>query len=169
LLIKAVEYAEKGRALDFGAGGLRDTRYLLSKGFEVTALDAHIVKKIENVNHEICSFEEFNYPIREYTLINGQFAFPFIAKDKFDDVWERLIQSLRVDGILSGNFFGLNNAWAQHTNANILFHKQDQIETLLQRFTILSLVEKEYERPTAMDETKHWHVFEIIAKKELDF
>ena len=40
LLIEALKYVtDKGKAIDIGGGALKDTRYLLDEGFDVTVID----------------------------------------------------------------------------------------------------------------------------------
>ena len=140
LLIRAITYAKKGKALDFGAGGFRDTRYLLKEGFEVTALDVNAEETIDDNNFKLVSerFEDFTYPVKEYTLIDGQFAFPFIEKNNFVRIRNALHEALIDGGILTGNFVGTNDATSK---GKMLFHSREEIEKLLSSYEIISFEE----------------------------
>lgn len=45
------------------------------------------------------------------------------------------------------------------------FHSKEEVENLLKNFEIIKLKEIEKDTPTALGKMKHWHMFNIIAKK----
>jgi len=54
LLVKALSYVkETGRAIDIGGGALKDVRFLLDKGFEVTVIDNNplVEKEVDKSTH----------------------------------------------------------------------------------------------------------------------
>ncbi len=46
------------------------------------------------------------------------------------------------------------------------FLKQEELLNFFKDFKIMYFAEKKYIKDTILDETKNWHVFEIIAMKE---
>lgn len=75
-------------------------------------------------------------------LVNASFALPFCAPEMFDDLWQRLCESLAEDGWFSGHFFGPNDDWASR---GLTIHRRDG--------------------KTAVGTLKHWHLFEVVARR----
>lgn len=85
LLLKALGYVKnKDRAIDIGGGALKDTRYLLSQGFDVIVIDADELMAIEarkivsnKLHYAVSSFADFHFPENTFDVANAQFSFPF--------------------------------------------------------------------------------------------
>jgi len=169
LLIKAVAFvANKGKALDIGGGALRDTRYLLEQGFDVTVIDKSPLmeaeaKRIGNSNlHPITvAFEEFEFPISEYDLVSAMYALPFCSPAHFESLMKGIKASLKPGGIFCGQLFGDRDGWA--SDPKMTFHSREQAEKLLSDMEVISFKEDENDDKTAKGEAKHWHVFHFIA------
>lgn len=170
-LVKALDHVEhKNKAIDIGAGALKDTRYLLQQGFEVTALDGdelteQFAKEIdtEKLHVAISSFEDFEFGKDIYDLASAMFALPFNPPKTFDAVFQRIKDSLVKGGIFTGQFFGVNDDWKDIPNRT--FHTKEQVEKLLEDMEIISLEEVERDGKLTNGNPKHWHLFNIIAKK----
>ncbi len=172
LLIKALSFVKnKDAALDFGAGTLNDIPLLLDGGFKhVVALDKNDVTKLigkelpkNRFEYIVASFEEFDYGVNRFDLISAQFALPFINPASFDDVFEKIYQSLKQGGILVGQFFGDRDEWRD--NPEMTFTSRARVDELLSRFKVMSLEEEERDSVTAVGEMKHWHIFNFIVEK----
>jgi tellurite methyltransferase len=171
LLVKALEYVKnKNKAIDIGGGALNDTKHLLDQGFEVTVIDKSplMEKEAKNIPSDklqaiTTSFEEFNFPKEEYDLASAMFALPFTTPKHFTEVFEKIKDSLKKDGIFCGQFFGDRDEW--RTNSNMTFHTREQAENLIKDLEVISFKEEEKEDKTATGGMKHWHIFHIIAKK----
>ncbi len=171
-LVAALEYVEdRESALDFGAGALRDTKFLLKSDFHhVTAVDGEaaildFAKEIGDSRLEavVSSFEDFDFKFDSYNLINAQFSLPFTSPEKFGKVFQRLKASLKKEGVFVGQLFGLRDSWSG--NASMTFHSRDQVEALFSDMQILELREIERDDRSETGDAKHWHVFHITAKK----
>ncbi len=171
LLVRALEYVEhRGRALDLGAGGLKDTRYLLGLGFRVTAVDAEpsvsvAVEQLgsDRVTTVTARFEDVVLAERSFDLVSAMFSLPFVEPASFDRVFAMLKDSLVAGGIFCGQFFGVRDQWAQ--NPAMTFHTRGHIDALLAGMQELLIEEREYDGTTANGSPKHWHVFHVIARK----
>ena len=74
------------------------------------------------------------------------------------------MNSITKDGYFVGNFFGVNDTWANRPNMTF-FIKEEVIE-LFSSFEIINFKEIEKNGKTVLGVEKHWHVFNVIAKKK---
>jgi hypothetical protein len=173
LLIRAAGLAEpKDHAHDAGAGALNATRYLLSAGFKhVTALDSSPASQTvaaelprEQVRFVLSRFEDFDYPDRAYEFVNAEFSLPFISAAAFPSVFTKLMDSVKIGGLFTGQLFGPNDSWNLPESA-MNFHSRSDVERLLRGWTVLELTEEDRPGKTKLGEDKHWHIFHIIARR----
>ena len=151
--------------LDFGAGGLRDSKYLLSKGFHVTALDKEFHEDFPYSGLQFqritSTFEEVYFPHDSFDVIIAHNSLPFIKKEDFERVWENLYKWLTPEGTLIVNFFGENHGW----NGTMITHSIEEISQLLQKYTVQHLQEKDEDSETVSDGIVRWHSISVIAQK----
>lgn len=171
LLVQAIEHVtNQHKAIDIGGDALKDSRYLLSKGFETTVIDqseetSEIAKTIssDKLHCHLTSFAKYHFPTDEFDLASAMFSLPFNLPQDFDNVFANIKKSLVKGGIFVGNFFGPNDTWSNRPN--ITFHTKKQVEDLFSDFNIMLLEEKEHDGKTANGEPKHWHLFNVIARR----
>lgn len=168
LLVEAINFVlKKGSGLDLGSGALSESKFLLDNGFEkVIAVD---IEKFEDINDRRFNFikskfEDFDFPIETFDLVNAQFALPFIKQETLPLIFEKLKNSLVAGGIFTGQFFGKNDSWNHNQNMN--FQTKEEVLKLLEDMEIIKLKEMENDGKTASGDIKHWHVFHIIARKK---
>lgn len=173
LLVKAVEFVkEKEKALDLGSGAFNDVNYLLTAGFNhVVAVDKvsvadEILKNLlpARVSYTISRFEDFEFVENNFDLINAQYSLPFIGKESFDKVFEKVIKSLKTGGVFVGQFFGDKDEWNTGDN-KMTFHTKEETQTLLHGLKVLEFTEEEKDGNTAAGVLKHWHVFHFLVVK----
>lgn len=169
-VVESVKHVtQKNKAIDIGAGALRNARFLLSEGFEVTTIDKwpkseEIALSLDNEKiYPITKrFEEFDFPINEYDLVCAMSSLPFIPKELYNQVFAKIIDSLKRDGIFCGTFFGPIDSWK---DSNLTLHTREEVETLFKKFKILFITEVNEIRDAITGETKNYHRINIIAKK----
>lgn len=64
-----------------------------------------------------------------------------------------------------GNFFGLNDSWV-NIKQGMVFLSENQVLELLKPFEIIKMEEIEKDKKTGLGELKHWHIYDIIARKK---
>lgn len=172
-LVKALVLVDqKNEALDLGPGALIDTKYLIEQGFKhVTAVDSsntaqEIYETLPSgkVDYVTSSFENFSFPEDTYDLINAQFSLPFNPKETFPEVFDKVKKSLKEGGIFVGQLFGTRDDWSKIRD-DATFLTKEQATALLSDLTIIEFEEEEKDSIPAVGEFKHWHIFNIIAKK----
>lgn len=161
-----------GMAIDIGCGAGNDTIYLIQNSWNVLAIDGtdvenSIKEKLNNEEKEkfsfqVQKFEELKLPKSDLIISNN--ALPFCNKEYFYTMWEEICNSINYDGYFVGNLFGINDEWNTPKDKRTFLNKEQVID-LFKDFEIISLKEFEKDRPTALGKMKHWHTFEVVARK----
>ena len=195
LAIKAIEADHQPisskQALDIGAGNLIESKALLEAGFDqVTATDAssYSVEESGKLEREYNDFaNDINrfsfYKLRNEELagkispnsadlIVSYYALPFTRPHEFARLWQSLESALKPGGVMSVTLFGNNDGWATETNADgkkryqgMTFHSREQVEELLGKMQEVEIAEREYDSLNTNGEAKHWHVYDVQARK----
>lgn len=173
-LEKTIFEARDRFALDLGCGSGRDTRELLKRGWQVTAVDAseeglaflttglsELHKTKISLHHS--RFEDFTIPEAKFNLVNASFSLPFCEPAYFSKLWNQIIHGLKAGGVFCGQFFGPRDSWA--TSGRLTIHTRESIDDLMRDFNVLHLDEVEQDAPGRTAPEKHWHVFHVVAQK----
>jgi tellurite methyltransferase len=160
-------------AVDLGCGDGRDTVELLRQGWRVLAIDGEAEAITRLRQREDCDrtyletrvqrFESLTLP-PDVSLINASFCLPFCPPEQFPHLWEEIVVALAPGGRFCGQLFGNQDSWAAYPN--LTHHRRDQVEDLLAPFTVEWLEEENHPGQTALGEEKHWHIFQIVARKQ---
>ncbi len=159
-------------AVDLGCGDGRDTVELLRRGWRVLGIDgeseaiARLLSRpnlnFERLQTQVMRFESLILP-KAVDLVNASFSLPFCPPEHFPRLWEKIVTSLRSGGRFCGQLFGDRDSWAIYPSMN--HHTREQVEVLLQPFEVELFQEEEHPGKTALGEEKHWHIFQIVARK----
>jgi len=168
-------------AVDLGCGTGRDTIELLRHGWRVLAVDAEaeaieqLLARLEGLEGAsehlatlVSTFEQATWPRAE--LVNASFSLPFTSPEAFPAVWDRIRRSLVSGGRFCGQLFGDRDDWAAGKGTSshkgeITFQTKNEVEALLEPFTVEKLEEIDEDGKTAVGDPKHWHLFNVVAKK----
>lgn len=169
-LVSSIGHTQ-GKALDLGAGPLVESQFLLESGYEVDAVDkdpasADVASKINNKKFEFFAenIVDFNFKKEKYDLAISLLTLPFIQPEAFNNVFERLISSVKAGGYIYVSLFGDRDDWARTQSAMTFLTKQKIVE-LFKSFEIIQFIEEEEEGQTVRGGIKKWHIFSIVAKK----
>lgn len=162
-------------AVDLGSGGGRDVVELLRRGWRVLAIDAeqaaidHMRGRADiapdaPLETQVARFEDAEWPAAD--LVNSSFALPLCAPEQFDAVWARIVGSLKPGGRFAGQLYGPRDSW--FGRKELVFVDRDRLDELLAGLDVEMLDEEEDDSTTPRGETKHWHIFHIVARKPAD-
>ena len=172
-LINNVEIKQKN-AVDLGCGAGRDTLYLIKNGFKVLAIDNEDTSKIisKKLNSEELkrfrfkcqAFEDLE--IEENNLLVANFSISFCNKNYFKSFWNKINNSILGNGYFVGNFFGLNDSWTKTKKDMVFLTKEEVLSLFKNDFNIIFFKEVEKDEKTVLGVMKHWHIYNVIAKKK---
>ncbi len=181
-LLKVIEFFENEKtsgeqlfAIDLGCGHGADTLELLKRNWKVLAIDSSaeglailedsvIPSRKRNFRKVNMSFEDLK--LMKCDLLNASYSLPFCKPEFFSRMMKEIDSSILKGGRFSGNFFGKNDSWAG--NKNMTFHSKEELLNFFRNFEMEYLEEKDEDGVTASGESKHWHVYSVIAKKLTD-
>ena len=159
-------------AVDLGCGDGRDVIEILRRGWKVVAVDAEseALKRLaerglpgdERITPVVSRFEDVPMPIG-VELVNSSFAMPLCEPARFHEMWARIVEALPSGGRFSGQWYGLNDSWADRPG--ITFLSRDEAQALLAGFDVEMFDEEEADSTTPRGKPKHWHIFHIVARK----
>ena len=164
---------EPGNAVELGCGAGRDTVCLIKNGWNVLAIDrenveSRIAAKLSEEELKQFKFlkQKFEYiELEKNNLVVANFSLPFCNKNNFKELWNKINNSILKDGYFVGNFFGINDEWKSTKEEMTFLTKEQEIE-LFKDFEIIEFKEVEKDGATGIGKMKHWHIFNVIAKRK---
>ncbi|MBN8994133.1 MAG: class I SAM-dependent methyltransferase [Rhizobiales bacterium] len=163
--------AERGRALDLGAGALADSRLLLRAGFAVTAVDcdphsAALAGEVDDPDFTFVAADIRDVAIAPgaYRLILALHLLPMFERAEVDVLVPRIVAGLVPGGVLATTFFGTRDGWAGR-RPKMTFLSRPGIEALFADLEPLSLAERSYDGTDATGRPKRWQVFRCLFRK----
>lgn len=159
--------------VDCGCGAGNDLEYLLKHGAQVTGFDASeqavsiCAAKLSQYSEARCklahaTFNEFDYQQYDIALCSSSLYFCHPAL--FDQVWRKIIQSIKVGGYFCGTLLGDKDSWNFAEFATTSFSKAEALE-LFKDFEIITFDERDKQGISVAQAEKHWHSFSVIAQK----
>lgn len=161
------------QAIDLGCGAGNDTVYLINNGWDTIAIDKENVaeriskrlkpKQLSKFKFQNQRFEEIK--LEKCNLLVANYSLSFCPKEKFEEFWKKINNSIEQNGYFVGNCFGRNDSWSKD-KPNMRFFTKDEVISLFSEFEIINFKEVEKDGTTGLNEMKHWHLFIVIAKKK---
>ncbi len=164
--------APRGQAIDLGCGDGTETLALLAAGWHVLAVDSSpaairlVAERARPLDAgrfqtQLAAFDEVILPPAD--LLYAGLSLPFCPPAQFSALWCKIRAALRPGAWLAAHFFGVRDSWASNTAMS--FHTVEALHALLAGLTIVQWQEVEDDRPSAFEAMKHFHYFEVIARR----
>lgn len=181
LFLKALAMFEANRfapgaaqAIDLGCGDGTETVTLLAQGWRVHAVDREpgalervLALAPDTARHrlttEVAAFDAATLPAAD--LVYAGLSLPFCPPERFDAAWANMSAALKPGGRFAGHLFGVRDGWSDQPD--MTFFNSAGVRERIAAFAVEYFAEEENDRPTALGEAKHWHIFEIIARRRV--
>ncbi len=159
------------QGVDLGCGEGRDTVEFLRRGWSVLAVDSEAgaldwlqtradLPKSGALSVLCARMEGADWPPAD--IVNSSYALPFCAPDRFPALWRKITGALKPGGRFAGQMFGPDDAWA---NPGLTILTRPEIDALLAPFALDHFEEMNRPGKDAMGNTKHWHLYHVVARK----
>lgn len=107
--------SKEGKAIDLGCGAGRDTVFLIKNNWHVLAIDRENTEKIILEKLEDEDIEKFRFSCQKFEniewesndLVVANFSLPFCDKKYFNELWNKLVQSISEGRLFRGKLFWL--------------------------------------------------------------
>jgi trans-aconitate methyltransferase len=97
-------------------------------------------------------------------LIYAGYALPYTRPERFEAMWPALLRNLQPGGWLAVNLFGDRDSWADEPEETFL--TEAAARALFAGLEVVRF-DVEDEDGVAFSGPKHWHVFDVIARRRL--
>ncbi len=162
-----------GDAIDLGSGDGVETLFLLEAGWRVLAID-QLQEAIDHLRSRVpdhladalfaasMTFRQMSWPRAD--LVWAGHSLSFCDEVEFQSTFEGLSDSLTDGGIFAGHLLGDRDSWRADGPPITAFVEEDLRRLLERDFRIEVLFERE-EDGFGFGTPKHWHFFEVIARR----
>ncbi|WP_263078921.1 methyltransferase domain-containing protein [Endozoicomonas sp. Mp262] len=171
-IAEALNSSGNFKAIDCGCGTGADISFLVEKGYEVSGFDMHqeSVKICSdrfhgnpNVDISQSHFIDFNY--FDCGLVLANLSLFFCEPKDFSEVWSKIDDAILPGGVFCGDFMGFRDSWVTDCDTTVCPLTEEQVNGLFSGYKVEQFKENDSQGVTALGVTKHWHIYQVIAKK----
>ena len=170
LLIEFLDNYKVDNAIDLGCGSGNETVYMIKNGIKVLAIDRQlnqnfILSRLSDDEKKLISFKESSFEdieLPKTQMLTAFFSIPFCNPDNFDELWNKIYNSIEDNGYFVGQLFGDRDAWNVVDSINTF--PIEKVKEYLKKYNIIKLEEVEFVRES---DNKKWHYYDIIAQKKV--
>lgn len=154
--------------LDLGCGSGRDSLFFKQKGYRVTALDGS--KEMVKLSSRLIDqpvlhlrFQEINFD-KEFDAVWACASLLHVNDKEIDDVLERIIGSLKKDGVFYSSF-KYGDKEEEREGRYFRYHNEDSFEKLIQNHEQLELI-KMYKTVDARKDREDEYWLNVLMRKK---
>lgn len=185
----------KGKALDIGAGGGRNSIFLAENGFEVEAIDKikEGLEKIKNLSKEHklkiktkkCDISKFKFGKNKYSLIVATYSLDFLKKNEIYLILNKIKESVMTNGFVYLSVISVKDPMYKFITEKGIeqieentfyllkyktyrhFFTKNELQEKFKDFKIILLKQKQI-LDKGHDKPHYHNIIELLAQKEKD-
>ncbi len=160
-----------GQAVEIGFGDGTETLALIAAGWRVLAIDptAAAAERLRSLvpasaadRLAVRSEPAETIELPSFDLLYAGYALPFLEPTAFSGFWARVRRQLRPGGFIVVNLFGPHDSWLGREGMS--FVDRDAVERLADGLDSVTIDEEDQDGESFLG-PKHWHVFDLIARR----
>lgn len=160
------------KAIDLGFGDGAEVLHLLSLGWQVRAIDKeatavrgllHRLEPEARQHLRIMVSTFTNADLGQADFIYAGLSLPYLNPQDFEKVWHKIEAALSPGAYFAGHFFGRSNETSTQAMTS---HSEADLLDLFRGFELILFRELTEEAESALGVLRHWHYFEVFAKKK---
>ncbi len=159
-----------GHVLELGFGVGTGVKWWLERGWRVTGVDedAQMVAETRGLlaPDDQCDLIHADYMSAPWPddldVISAVFSLFFIPPPQFSEVWNRIEQKLRPNGLFVGQLLGPNDDWSSDQTTS---HSSEEVDDLVSGWEVLHREEVNRDGKTVFGQPKHWHIHHLILRR----
>ena len=155
-----------GLAVDLGFGVGQGVRFLRSHGLDVRAVDSDpkALTFLALDPHVEATCEDFMaFKMPECDVVLAVFSLFFLSQSDFSSFCPNMVAKVRPGGLFAGQLLGLNDDWVKSKGCSSL--STSELKRAFKGWEFLHFEEVDRDGETILRESKHWHVYHIVARK----
>jgi SAM-dependent methyltransferase len=162
---------QPGRAVEIGFGDGTETLALLRRGWHVTAIDPtpvaadvlrSMVSPADGPRLEVITAPAEGVQLPPFDLLYAGYALSFIPRLAFRGFWSGIRERLQPGGLIVVNVFGVRDSWAE--DPEMTFLARGDVDVMVRGLDVVTIDEEDQDGDSFAGR-KHWHVFDIIARR----
>ena len=159
--------------MDLGCGAGRDARELLAAGWRVLAIDREpgAIAALEAATApqlrralEVRVDDLATVEVPSCDLVNASLCLPFLSQERFWRTWERILAALVPGGRVAALLFGDRDGSA--ADPSMTCPPPERVLASLSGFEVEHWADREEDTTTALGEPHHFHLVELVARRE---
>lgn len=163
----------RGRAVEIGFGDGTETLALLHAGWQVTAVDPTpvaaealraAVPGADGPRLDIITAPAEEAELPPFDLLYAGYALSFIRRESFRRFWAHVRDRLRPGGFVVANVFGVRDTWAD--DPGMTFIARGDVDRMVDGLEVVAIDEEDADGDSFAGR-KHWHVFDIVARRSI--
>lgn len=160
--------APNAHILDFGCGSGRDSKYFLSKGFEVTAIDGSkqlcdFATRYSGIQVKNIRFQDF-HETNKYDGIWACSSILHLTKNDLEAVFNRMYESLKKHGYVYTSF-KYGNFEGERNGRYFTDFTEETFDSFLSKINLFSLIKTEITSDVRPDRNREKWLNVILQRK----
>lgn len=158
---------------DIGCGSGRDALPLLASGAKVICIDnSQVAVELLKAGAQAIGKESELTIVQEkmenlptlpsVDLVVACVSLPYCHPANFMELWAKMKQMLKPEGIFAGHFFGTRDSW--HGCDFVTTHTEEELRSLFAEFEISDLEVTEEDKLLPDGSTAHRHTYHVVAQ-----
>ena len=104
--------------------------------------------------------------LEKNNLVFANNSLPFCEKEHFQELIDKIKESILPGGYFVGTFFGEKHRWNTYLKrTDVIFHSEDEVKEIFKDFKEVHFLPTEREQKNSNGTKTYWHKYNVIYKR----